>query len=32
MLDTILNEFPKYFPEINNVLTAGVPILHVWQG
>ncbi len=26
MLDTILNDFPKYFPEINNVLTAGVPI------
>ncbi len=26
MLDTIINEFPKYFPEINNVLTAGVPI------
>ncbi len=26
MLDTILTEFPKYFPEINGVLTAGIPI------
>ncbi len=26
MLDTIMSEFPKYFPEVNNVLTAGVPI------
>ncbi len=26
MLDVIINEFPKYFPEVNNVLTAGVPI------
>lgn len=26
MIDTILNEFPKYFPEINNVLASGIPI------
>ena len=26
MLDTILSEFPKYFPEINGILTAGIPI------
>ena len=26
MLDTIISEFPKYFPEINNILTAGIPI------
>ncbi len=26
MLDTIVNEFPKYFPEINNVLASGIPI------
>lgn len=26
MLDIIINEFPKYFPEINNILVAGVPI------
>lgn len=26
MLDTILTEFPKYFPEVNNILTAGIPI------
>lgn len=26
MLDTILSEFPKYFPEVNNVLSAGLPI------
>ncbi len=27
MLDVIMNEFPKYFPEINNVLLTGIPIL-----
>ncbi len=27
MLDLILNEFPKYFPEINKMLGAGLPIL-----
>lgn len=27
MLDTLLTEFPKYFPEINNVIVSGVPIL-----
>lgn len=26
MLDTILSEFPKYFPEVNNVLASGIPI------
>ncbi len=26
MLDTILTEFPKYFPEINGALAAGVPV------
>lgn len=26
MLDTILSEFPKYFPEVNNALSAGIPI------
>jgi flagellar biosynthetic protein FliR len=26
MLDVIINEFPKYFPEVNNVLSAGIPI------
>ncbi|MCD7878908.1 MAG: flagellar biosynthetic protein FliR [Candidatus Gastranaerophilales bacterium] len=26
MIDTIINEFPKYFPEVNNILTAGIPI------
>ena len=26
MLDTILSEFPKYFPEINGALAAGIPI------
>ncbi len=26
MLDTIINEFPKYFPEVNNILTGGIPI------
>ena len=26
MLDVILSEFPKYFPEVNNVLTSGIPI------
>ncbi len=26
MLDTILNDFPKYFPEVNNALSAGIPI------
>ena len=26
MLDAIMNDFPKYFPEINNVLSAGIPI------
>lgn len=27
MLDTILTEFPKYFPEVNNILAGGLPIL-----
>ena len=26
MLDTILTEFPKYFPEVNNILSAGIPV------
>ena len=26
MLDTILSEFPKYFPEVNNMLAAGLPV------
>ena len=26
MLDVIMNEFPKYFPEVNNILTGGIPI------
>lgn len=26
MLDTILSEFPKYFPEINNAMASGIPI------
>ncbi len=26
MLDTIVNEFPRYFPEVNNVLSAGIPV------
>ncbi len=26
MLDTIMNDFPKYFPEVNNILSAGIPI------
>ena len=26
MLDVILSEFPKYFPEINNVLASGIPV------
>ena len=26
MIDTILSEFPKYFPEFNNVIAAGLPI------
>ncbi len=26
MLDTILNDFSKYFPEVNNALSAGIPI------
>lgn len=26
MLDVIVNEFPKIFPEVNNVLAGGVPI------
>ena len=26
MLDVILSEFPKYVPEVNNVLTSGIPI------
>ncbi len=26
MLDTILSEFPKYFPELNGVLAAGIPV------
>ncbi len=26
MIDTIINEFPKYFPEVNNIIAAGIPI------
>ncbi len=26
MLDIIINEFPKYFPEVNKMLAAGIPI------
>ena len=26
MLDAIINEFPKYFPEVNNIITAGIPV------
>lgn len=26
MLDTILSEFPKYFPEVNNIIAGGIPI------
>ena len=26
MLDVILNEFPKYFPEINNVIASAIPV------
>lgn len=26
MLDTIITEFPKYFPEINGAIAAGVPV------
>ena len=26
MLDLIINQFPKYFPEVNNILAAGIPI------
>lgn len=26
MIDTILAEFPKYFPELNNAVAAGIPI------
>ena len=26
MLDVIMSEFPKYFPEVNNVLAAGIPV------
>lgn len=26
MIDTILSEFPKYFPEVNNVIAAGIPV------
>lgn len=26
MIDVILNEFPKYFPEVNKMLAAGIPI------
>ena len=26
MLDAIVNDFPKYFPEVNQLLAAGVPI------
>lgn len=26
MIDVILSEFSKYFPEVNNVLAAGVPV------
>ncbi len=26
MLDLIINEFPKYFPEVNNILAGGIPI------
>ncbi len=26
MLDVIINEFPKYFPEVNNIISGGIPI------
>ena len=26
MLDVVINEFPKYFPEVNNILAGGIPI------
>ena len=26
MLDAILTEFPKYFPEVNNAIAGGIPI------
>lgn len=26
MLDTIISEFPKIFPEVNNVLATGIPV------
>ena len=26
MLDLIINEFPKIFPEVNNILAGGIPI------
>ena len=26
MLDLIINEFPKYFPEVNNILSGALPI------
>ena len=26
MLDLIINEFPKYFPEVNNILSGAIPI------
>lgn len=26
MLDAILTEFPKYFPEVNNAISGGIPI------
>lgn len=26
MLDVILSEFPKYFPEVNNVIASGIPV------
>lgn len=26
MLDTILSEFPKIFPEVNNIIASGIPI------
>ncbi len=26
MLDLIINEFPKIFPEVNNILSGGIPI------
>lgn len=26
MLDVILSEFSKYFPEVNNILAAGIPV------